>query len=112
MLIFITENKKELFYEQIFKTLQEYLGHRFNRPFAGMTADFVEELIAVQGLDHEIAEKLRDCFLQCDMARYAAATLNKDNMQDILVKLEQSIDYLERYKQWIWNPGLVLSLFS
>jgi len=96
---YLEQNKKELFYAQIFKTLQEYLGHRFNRPSAGMTADIVEELIVEQSLDLEISEKLKDCFVQCDMARYATATLNKDNMRAILVKLEQAIDYLETYKQ-------------
>ncbi|MBU1086837.1 MAG: BatD family protein [Candidatus Omnitrophica bacterium] len=96
---YLAQNQKELFYELIFKTLQEYLGHRFNRPSAGMTADIVEELSAAQGLDPQIGEKLKHCFLQCDMARYATAALDQNKMRETLAMLEQVIDYLERFKK-------------
>ncbi|MFH1061964.1 MAG: BatD family protein [Candidatus Omnitrophota bacterium] len=97
--LYLEQNKKELFYEQIFKTLQEYLGHRFNRPSAGMTADVVEELILSQALDPRMGEKLKSCFSQCDMARYAAASLDQETMRTTLKVLAQAIDYLETHKK-------------
>ncbi|MBU1045075.1 MAG: BatD family protein [Candidatus Omnitrophica bacterium] len=96
---YLAQNRTELFYEQIFKTLQEYLGHRFNRPSAGMTAEVIEELIDAHGLDHQVAEKLKDCFTQCDMARYATADLDQNKMRNTLFMLEQAIDYLETFKK-------------
>jgi hypothetical protein len=97
--VYLAQDKKELFYEQIFKTLQEYLGHRFNRPSAGMTAEVIEELIVSQGLDPQVGEKLKSCFSQCDMARYAAASLDQEKMRATLTILAQAIDYLETHKK-------------
>lgn len=97
--LLLTQDKKELFYEQIFKILQEYLGHRFNRPSAGITADVVEELVALRGLNPQVAEKIKICFTQCDMARYATVDLNQEKMRKMLSVLAQVIDYLERHKK-------------
>ena len=96
---YLNKGNAEEFYEQTFKTLQEYLGHRFNRPSAGITAEVVDELLATEGLDAEVAVKLKSCFAECDIARYAAARLNDQKMKATLSILEKSIDYLERQKK-------------
>jgi len=75
--------------------LQEYLGHRFNRPSAGITAEVIDEL----KLHKKIAENFKACFSDCDLARYAAEQFNKEKMARTLSNLEESIDYLERRKR-------------
>lgn len=87
------------FYDCLFKTLQEYLGHRFNRPSAGITAEVVEELISAEGLDIEAASSLKRCFSECDIARYAITQLDAAAMKETLSILEKVIDYLERNKK-------------
>lgn len=96
---YLTAGKTAEFYDCLFKTLQEYLGHRFNRPSAGITAEVVKELIKGEGLDEKAASKLKRCFGECDMARYATAQLDIAEMQKTLGILEEVIDYLERNKQ-------------
>ena len=96
---YLAQGKTAEFYDIIFKTLQEYLGHRFNRPSAGITAEVVEELISGEGLDAEAASKLKRCFGECDIARYATAQLDSAAMGQTLRVFEEVIDYLERNKQ-------------
>jgi hypothetical protein len=96
---YLQHNKTAEFYNHIFKTLQEYLGHRFNMPSAGITASITEELIARQGLSREAGEKLKMCFSDCDNARYAAGAFDQRKMRQTLAALEEIIDYLERKKQ-------------
>ena len=92
------EKKKQAeFYDQIFKTLQQYLGHRFNRPTAGITTEVVDELIASEKLDKDIAAKLKTCFNDCDMARYTTSELDSQRMLKTI--LQECIDYLERQKR-------------
>ena len=95
---YLNKGNRELFFEQVFKTLQGYLGHRFNLPAAGITAEVIEGLIVGQGLDKDIADKLKQCFSMCDLARYAAASINADQTAELLRLLENAIDYLERHK--------------
>jgi len=92
---YLLANDPSAFYDQIFKTLQEYLGHRFNRPSAGITAEVIDEL----KLHKKIAENFKACFSDCDLARYAAEQFNKEKMARTLSNLEESIDYLERRKR-------------
>ncbi|MBU4304715.1 MAG: BatD family protein [Candidatus Omnitrophica bacterium] len=93
---YLNQNNPEAFYNEIFKTLQEYLGHRFNRSSAGITAEVVDELIRGEWLAADIGGKLKTCFNDCDTARYAAAAFDKEKMRQALAILEETIDYLER----------------
>ncbi len=95
---YLAANKAKEFYDALFKTLQEYLGHRFNRPSAGITAEVIEDLIKAEGLDAEVASKLKSCFSECDSARYAIVRLDNVQMRKTMAVLEQAIDYLERHK--------------
>ncbi len=96
---FLKNNKAKEFYDIIFKTVREYLGHRFGRPSAGITLDLVDELIEEEGLDKQIGELLKTCFSDCDMARYSVSAFDREKMRNTLQILEQAIDYLERRKK-------------
>ena len=57
------------FYDEIFKTLQVYLGGRFNLPKGNITSDVIEELLRPAGADENILLMLREVFSKCEMAR-------------------------------------------
>lgn len=86
------------FYDALFETLQEYLGDKFHLPSKGITVSIIDEQLKDRGLSEEILAKMKDIFSECDMVRYAATHLTKENMRDSLKKLEETIDYLQRNK--------------
>jgi len=83
------------FFDAVFKTLQEYLGDKFHLPSAGITSSVAEELKG-RNVDGEIVEILKECFRNCDTARYAQSAITADDMAKTLKLLEETIDRLER----------------
>ncbi|MFH1045891.1 MAG: BatD family protein [Candidatus Omnitrophota bacterium] len=90
-------NQPQRFFDAVFKTLQEYLGDKFHLPRGGITADVITQLQA-RAIAAELLAKLKDCFNRCDMARYAPASITKEEMRGTLALLEEIIDALEKVK--------------
>jgi len=84
------------FYDTLFDVLQEYLGNKFHLPSKGITISIIDEQLKNKNIPEEILVKLRGIFSECDMVRYAASQLVKENMQNSLKGLEEAIDYLQR----------------
>ncbi len=89
--------KPEEFFDAVFKALQEYLGDKFYLPTAGITSNVIEEL-KLRNIDQDILNKVGECFNSCDMARYAPASISKEDMLKSLKLLEEIIDRLEKIK--------------
>jgi BatD DUF11 like domain len=95
---YLEKGSVQEFYDSIFDTLQEYLGDKFHLPSNGITASIIDEQLKSRGIPEEIQLKLKDIFYECDMVRYAASQLTRENMQNSLKRLEEAIDYLQRKK--------------
>lgn len=85
------------FFDAVFKTLKEYLGDKFHLPTAGITSNVVEALKGYN-IDPGIIDGLKECFGNCDTARYAQSSITKEDMSRTLTLLEEVIDKLERAK--------------
>jgi len=94
---YMNTKDKDKFYDAVFKTLQEYLGDKFHLPTAGITSEVVTEL-ASRGVNQDILGKLKNCFLDCDTARYAPSSFAAEEMQKTFRLLEEIIDALTRTK--------------
>jgi hypothetical protein len=86
------------FYDTLFETLQGYLGDKFHLPSKSITVSIIDDHLKDMSVAEEVLANLRDIFRECDMVRYAASQLTKNNMQDSLRKLEEVIDYFQRRK--------------
>lgn len=95
---FLKEKKSQEFCDTVFKTLQEYIGDRYQVATGGITANVIDELLKSKGLKEEVLEKLRKTFASCDMARYAASEIGKKEMEETLKDLREVIDYMERHR--------------
>lgn len=91
------ENAKE-FYDAAFQTLQEYLGDKFHLPDKGITISVLDDISKNNSIDKGILNKLSDIFRDCDAWRYAALETNKQKMADTLKKLEDIIEYFQKYR--------------
>lgn len=95
---FMEKGRPAEFYDSVFKTLREYIGDRFHMASAGITADVIDNALKEKGIDGQVLGRLRNVFRECDMARYAPAGLDAENMTKTLNDLKEIIDHCERYK--------------
>ena len=94
---FLDAKETDKFFDAIFKTLQEYLGDKFHLSTAGITSGIIENLKS-KNIGAETLDKLRECFDNCDMARYTSSRITKEQMQKTFKLVEQTIDTFERRK--------------
>ncbi|MFH1281729.1 MAG: BatD family protein [Candidatus Omnitrophota bacterium] len=93
---FLEKGSAGEFYDTLFAVLQEYLGNKFHLSSKGITISIIDEQLRHKNIPEEILVNLRNIFSECDMVRYAASRLTKENMQNSLKRLEEIIDYLQR----------------
>jgi len=85
------------FYKAVFKALQEYLGDKFHLPTGGITSDVAEDL-KYRNISGDVLGKLKECFADCDTARYAPSSITKEDMDKTYRLLRGLIDTLERIR--------------
>jgi len=93
----IASDQPQEFCSTIFKTMQEYLGDRFNLPSAGITIEVVDSLRS-QSFAEETLEKLTAFFHACDRLRFTQCEMNEQEMTEILDMASEIIKLLENGK--------------
>ncbi|MBN1871997.1 MAG: protein BatD [Candidatus Omnitrophica bacterium] len=91
------KDSRGVFFDAVFKTLQEYLGDKFHLTSGGITADVVKDL-AKFDVNSGTLDKLKECFENCDRARYAPKEITQTDMRSTYRLLEEVIDEMERAK--------------
>lgn len=89
---------RKALYEQLFKTMQDYLGNRFAVPPAGITYDVIAGILEPKNVDLEELRKLRNLFIACDRAKFAQSEADELMIEDDLKNLKEVIAYFERTK--------------
>jgi hypothetical protein len=92
-----TQDRKA-FYEELFKTLQQYLGGKLGVPAAGITYDAVEGTLLSRGLDLEELAKIKRLFEISDQARFASTLPDSLSMKNHLEEIAEVMSYLERMR--------------
>lgn len=89
---------RKVLYEQLFKTMQDYLGNRLTIPTAGITYDVIDAALSQKEVDPDIMRKLKNLFNECDRAKFAQTSSGEMKAEDDLKELKEVIAYLERKK--------------
>lgn len=87
-----------VFYEYLFKTMQDYLGNRLNIPPAGITYAVIEEALSSKEPDLDIMRKLANLFNECDCAKFAQTPASDMKVEDDIKELREIMEYFERKK--------------
>ena len=95
----VRANDAKLFYEELFKTMQDYLGNRLNLPSAGVTFDMIGQKLLAIDMEQAMVTKIENLFAVCDQAKFAFMKIGTEKMQDDYKELEGVIKYLERRKK-------------
>jgi len=93
----IAEGKKEEFYDEIFKTIQHYLGNKLHLTSGAVTAQAVEAQLCAKKIEQNVIDEVKEIFDECDMVRYASADINEEHMDASYQRLAKTIDHLERH---------------
>ena len=93
----IASDQPQEFCSTIFRTVQEYLGDRYNLSSAGITIEIVDSLRS-QGLAEGTLEKLTAFFQACDRLRFTQCETNEDEMAEILGMAREIVRLLEGNK--------------
>ncbi len=91
-----TAGDTQAFYDCLYRVLREYLGDHFHFPSGGITVSSIDELLKGRRISDDVRGRLRELFIECDTARYAAGEFQAQNMEASLKKLEEVIDYFQR----------------
>ena len=89
---------EKAFYEELFNTLQSYLGYMLKLPPAGVTADIADGILATKGVDVWMLNSIKGLFHKCDEARFAMSRSSDRDLRDDLKSFEEIINYFERKK--------------
>lgn len=91
------QEKREAFYDTLFKTLQEYLANKFHLSLGAVTVDNVKASLNFKEGNQTALEDFQSLLDECEMARFAAVSFEKEKMHQSYVKLGKLIDYCERH---------------
>lgn len=92
----IKEGKSKEFYDILFKTLQVYLGDKFQIPSGGITGETVDQALRAKEIDKKLCGNLKNIFEECDQARYGSLlTLERSKMEEIFLLMKETIRRLE-----------------
>ncbi|MBC8413885.1 MAG: protein BatD [Nitrospira sp.] len=95
---FIDKNMTAEFHDSVFSIIKDYISDRFNIVSAGITAESAPVILQGRDVDTETMQKLQAILDQCDLARYASATITGETMRKSLTELKKVIERLERLK--------------
>ena len=84
------------FYDVVFKTIQEYIGDKFNLPKGAVTSLIIDERLRPAGYDEDALKMLKEVFDACEMARYASLIPDAEKEGEILEKMKRVIDHMEK----------------
>ncbi len=84
------------FYDAIQKTLQEYLGNKFDLSPGRVMSHEISEILSLRGADRDIISKLEGIFSRCEMARYASSATGDGGHRKVYEDTRKVIDHVEK----------------
>lgn len=95
--VFLKENKKEAFLDEVFKALWGYVSDKLNIPLSELSKDSVCDKFAMKNVNEEISKQFIATLNNCEFARFAPddGTLTMNSIYDeaagIITKMEREL---------------------
>ena len=94
---FLERNKSQDFYNCLFRTLQDYLGHKLHMAVGAVTMDNVSQNESIVDKAQTVLPELKAALEEFEQIRYASAQPESSVMQKSFKRVERIIDQLERH---------------
>jgi hypothetical protein len=92
--IYLNENQKEKFYDEISRALWGYLSDKLNIPLANLTKEEIQSSLSERSIDEVLINETMNILSTCEYARYAPSQGN-DEMHDMYKQTIDTISLLE-----------------
>lgn len=95
----LTENKKDIFYDEVLKALWGYISDKLNIPVSRLSKDNIEEELRNYGVDDTQIREFLDALNSCEFARFAPGDDNQamdkvySDSLEVISKMENSIKH-------------------
>jgi len=90
---FLTENKKEPFYDEILKASWGYVSDKLNIPNSQLSRDTILETFKTKNIDPELSAKFIKVLDECEFAKYSPA--GQADMQQVYKSASEVIQAME-----------------
>jgi len=101
---------RRAFYDQITRTVSEYLAAKLALPPGGVTAETVAARLDDQRIPSAVADEVRDLFATCERVRFAPDAADESDMQHTLARATGIIRSVERTRKLTVPIGTALLL--
>ncbi len=85
-------------YAEVFRSIQRYMGDRFNLSSDGLTRAELEQYLQGRGAPAELVHEVLEVVDRCDAARFAPSAASADQAASTLQTVEAVLKRLERWK--------------
>lgn len=93
--LLLNQNKKELFFEEIEKSLWLYFADKFNVDIASLSKENIHTHFEKNGVQSKTTETFTQIINDCEFCRFAPSSLNANQMQVVYDKTTQVIIEVE-----------------
>jgi hypothetical protein len=94
--VFIGKGDSAGFYDAIQKTLEEYLGNKFDLPRGSVTPAEISAKLVLSGAHPDMVKMADEILSMCEMARYASSVSDGADNMKILEDTRRVIDHVEK----------------
>jgi len=95
---FLNVGDSEKFYGEVHRAFNRYLGDKLGIPSGAVEVRVVAKKLSTAGASAEIIKEVETCFSDFDLARFARLSSDKNEMKDLLDRVEGLISKLEKIK--------------
>ena len=95
----LSENKKDLFYDEVLKALWGYTSDKLNIPVSLLSKDNIEEKLRNYGVNEDLIREFLNALNDCEFARFAPGDENQamdkvySSSVEVISKMENSIKH-------------------
>lgn len=96
--LFLKNNKKQRFYEEIEKSLLNYFSHKFNTETADLSKEKISEIFTNRQVDKEVLMNYISILEDCEYCRYSPASIENNDLNvaynkasGIIIEIEKQL---------------------
>ena len=92
--VYLKEQKKEPFYDEVLKACWGYLSYKLNIPVADLTKEKMQSELSAHSVDEALTNRYMELLSTCEFARYAPA-ISTDELDKVFSEAAAIIEALE-----------------